>query len=411
MNLDNLTQEFFNWILSYPSDTIFFVIVGVLFIASVLESLPFTGMFFPSESLTIFFGILAFKGVVNINILIIVAYIGILVGDIIGYYIGKKVGEDFLRKHSKKLKIDEKKYNKMKQFLDNNLFKALFIGRSNGFTRWITPFLAGANGIKIDKFILVNMLTAAFWAPVFLLGGYYLGEAFEVYGKYFGITIIIITIIVFIFYKFYKYFDKKGYLKRNDIKLFLINIFGLYLFLKMLEDVLDLEKITKIDVWIHIYIVKLYTPFLNKVMIFITSFNNPLEVTIISILIFLFLTFKKFYYKALFFLVSIIGASLLVEIIKNIVKRIRPEHYLIEVSGYSFPSGHATLSTALAFSLYFILKDKLNKKVLLLLCLIYPILISFSRVYLNVHYLSDVIAGIGLGLFWVSFLIILVFEK
>ncbi len=191
MNLDNLTQEFFNWILSYPSDTIFFVIVGVLFIASVLESLPFTGMFFPSESLTIFFGILAFKGVVNINILIIVAYIGILVGDIIGYYIGKKVGEDFLRKHSKKLKIDEKKYNKMKQFLDNNLFKALFIGRSNGFTRWITPFLAGANGIKIDKFIFLNMITAAFWAPAFLLGGYYLGEAFEIYGKYFGITIII----------------------------------------------------------------------------------------------------------------------------------------------------------------------------------------------------------------------------
>jgi membrane protein DedA with SNARE-associated domain len=73
MNLDNLTQEFFNWIFSYPPDTIFFVIVGVLFIASVLESLPFTGMFFPSESLTIFFGILAFKGVVNINILIIVA--------------------------------------------------------------------------------------------------------------------------------------------------------------------------------------------------------------------------------------------------------------------------------------------------------------------------------------------------
>jgi undecaprenyl-diphosphatase len=130
------------------------------------------------------------------------------------------------------------------------------------------------------------------------------------------------------------------YLKKDNIKLFLINIFGVSLFLKMLEDVLDLEKITKIDMWLHLHIVEIYTPFLNKVMIFITSFNNPLEVTIISILIFLFLTFKKFYYKALFFLVSIIGASLLVEIIKNIVKRIRPEHYLIEVSGYSFPSGH-----------------------------------------------------------------------
>jgi membrane protein DedA with SNARE-associated domain len=208
MNLDSLTQEFFNWILSYPPNTILYVIVGVLFFASIVESLPFTGMFFPTESLTIFFGMLAFKGLVNITILIIVAYIGILVGDIIGYYIGKNVGEEFLRKHSKKLKIDDKKYNKMKKLLDDNLLKALFIGRSNGFTRWITPFLAGANGIKIDKFIFMNMITAAFWAPTFLLGGYFLGDAFEVYGKYFGITIIIIAIIIFLFYKC---FNKKNF--------------------------------------------------------------------------------------------------------------------------------------------------------------------------------------------------------
>jgi undecaprenyl-diphosphatase len=202
--LDNLTQQFFNWILSYPSDTIFFVIVGVLFFASVVESLPFTGIFFPSESLTIFFGILAFKGIVNIFVLIIVAYFGILIGDVIGFYIGKKVGEEFLRKHSKKLKINNKKYNKMKQLLDDNLLKALFIGRSNGFTRWITPFLAGANGIKIKRFILLNMITAGFWSPTFLLGGYFLGEGFAVYGKYFGIGILIFGVSLFVFYKIKK---------------------------------------------------------------------------------------------------------------------------------------------------------------------------------------------------------------
>jgi undecaprenyl-diphosphatase len=157
-----------------------------------------------------------------------------------------------------------------------------------------------------------------------------------------------------------------------------------------------------IDYLISENIEKIYTPLLNKMIIFITTFDNPLEVTIISFLIVLFLMFKKYYKKAFFFVVSMAGAGILVEIIKNIVKRPRPPHYLIEVSGYSFPSGHATLSTALAFSLYLILKDKVNKKILLIFCIIYPLLISFSRVYLNVHYLSDVIAGIGLGLFWVS---------
>jgi len=201
MNIHTLLEQFSNWILSYPPNIVLFVCVAIIFVASVVESLPFAGMFFPSESLIVFFGVLAFKGVVDIKILIIATFIGILVGDIIGYFIGQKVGEEFLKKHAKKLRINNEKYEEIKKGIDDNLIKVLFIGRTNGFTRWITPFLAGANNINFKKFILSNIITASFWAPTFLLGGYFLGDAFETYGKYFGFTILIVGFLLFIFYK------------------------------------------------------------------------------------------------------------------------------------------------------------------------------------------------------------------
>ena len=410
MNIHYILEQFFNWILSYPPNMVLVVLVSIIFIASILESLPIVGMLFPSESITVFFGILAFKDIVDIKILIITAYLGILGGDILGYYIGYRTGEDFLIKHAKRLKINSKKYTQIKNGLDGNLIKVLFIGRSNGFTRWIAPFLAGANGISLKKFIFANMLTAAFWAPAFLLGGYYLGNAFESYGKYFGIGIIIATILSIVIYKIYKHFENNELLQRDDFRLFIINIFGLYLFSKMAEDVLDLELVTKLDMWISSNISQIYTPIFTKTMIFITSIDNPLPISFIFLSICVYMGYKKWYSDILFLLSSIFGSSALMFVIKIFFQRPRPELHIIEVSGYSFPSGHATISTALAFALYFILKKRIKyKKILLILSIIYPLLISFSRVYLNVHYLSDVVAGIGLALFWVS-LVALTFE-
>ena len=410
MSIHYLLEQFFNWVLSFPHNEVLIISLAIIFFASVFESLPFTGMFFPSESITVFFGVIAYKGIVDIKMLIVATYIGILLGDIVGYFIGAKVGEEFLKKHAKRLKIDSKKYEKMKNMLESNLIKALFIGRSNGFTRWIVPFLAGANSINFQKFILSNMLTAAFWAPAFLLGGYYLGSAFETYGKYFGIGIIAATIVSIIGYKLYQHFSKEGFFQSKDVKLLFINIFGLYLFSKMAEDVLDMELVTKLDFWIHANMPHLYTSFLTKIMIVATTIDNPLPVTVIILAIALYLGYKKYFNEMLFFLFSIAGSATFMFIVKSLVQRTRPLHHLIQASGYSFPSGHATLSTALAFSLYLILSKRVKyKKTLLSLCIIYPLVISFSRVYLSVHYLSDVIAGIGLSLFWVS-LMALVFE-
>lgn len=194
-----------------------------------------------------------------------------------------------------------------------------------------------------------------------------------------------------------------NFLKKDIIKLILINILGLYLFAKMTEDVVNSELITKIDLLIYEYIEKIYTFNLTNIMIFISSVDNIYQIIITSIMLLAFLIYKKMYKEIIFFIISIVGTGFLFVLIKEMIRRERPLSNLIEVSGYSFPSGHASLSTTLAFCVYLIFKDEVKyKKSFFLFLILYPLVISFTRVYLHVHYLSDVIAGIGLGLMWVS---------
>lgn len=85
-------------------------------------------------------------------------------------------------------------------------------------------------------------------------------------------------------------------------------------------------------------------------------------------------------------------------VIKQIVRRIRPEHLMIiEETGFSFPSGHAMMTFAffflLAHFIWIMIKNKPIKISLVVLCVILIEAVSFSRIYLGVHYLSDILAG------------------
>ncbi|WP_369048030.1 phosphatase PAP2 family protein [Tenacibaculum sp. UWU-22] len=99
-----------------------------------------------------------------------------------------------------------------------------------------------------------------------------------------------------------------------------------------------------------------------------------------------------------------LAALIIVHFIKIGIGRIRPNNNLeivhllrlpIKPQTYSFVSGHATFSTAVAIQLYKILKNKIRYTWLIF---IFPILFSYSRLHLGVHYLSDILFGVLLGL-------------
>lgn len=149
-------------------------------------------------------------------------------------------------------------------------------------------------------------------------------------------------------------------------------------------------------------------PVLTPIMKFFTMIGNTESVIVLSVivLLILYLRTKSRSEFILVFLV-IIGAPVINRILKEFFQRARPDfHRLIEIGGYSFPSGHAMNAMAfygiVAFILWRHIPTRIGRTVLILFSGLFIFTIGLSRVYLGVHYPSDIIAGYLASGFWLS---------
>lgn len=156
------------------------------------------------------------------------------------------------------------------------------------------------------------------------------------------------------------------------------------------------NEIISIDVFMHDLVVNnLRSDGLTFIMLFITNFCNPIILILLSLVILLICKDKK---MGLIIMINLLVSILLNIIFKGIIQRDRPlEDFLIIESGYSFPSGHSMVSMAYyGLIIYFIykkIKDKRVRNVLMILIGFLILAIGFSRIYLGVHFASDVIGG------------------
>ena len=195
-----------------------------------------------------------------------------------------------------------------------------------------------------------------------------------------------------------------GVFKKN-IWLTVLSFFALGIFLVIFFNVVNDGYILVIDRWISMNIPAWQTEQLTKKVIFLTNLNGIIASTIIFVGMMAFFWYKKWYRDLWFFIFSFSGATLLFNAVKFSVERARPDARIIEAFGYSFPSGHSTTSMTLALAFYFIFIKRIDsgflRMVFLFASVAWPLMIASSRVYLNVHWFSDVLAGLMLGLFWV----------
>ena len=173
----------------------------------------------------------------------------------------------------------------------------------------------------------------------------------------------------------------------------------------MLEGVIYQGSILQVDATVNAVS---YSPLITSIASFITNFGGGVLVTMLFIIAVSILSFRKKWRYALLSTIAILGATGLQFAIKFLVHRTRPEN-LIE-TGFSFPSGHAITAIVFVSLLIYSFKDDFKNKIikyfLIILSSAFFIAVGISRLILHVHWFSDVIAGMSLGLFWFMLLVL-----
>ncbi len=172
------------------------------------------------------------------------------------------------------------------------------------------------------------------------------------------------------------------------------------------DSIVNGAAILKIDATFSNSLFLLRTPYLAKVFYIITNFAGLITMIILSVLSLLYLFLKKETAYLYAFLLTFIGAEVSVYLIKIFINRARPGAniaYYIEKSK-SFPSGHSAVAIAFfGFATYYLIHHITgkNKKSLVIFCgTLLIMLVGFSRLYLGVHFLSDVLGGFLIGGLW-----------
>lgn len=184
----------------------------------------------------------------------------------------------------------------------------------------------------------------------------------------------------------------------------IIALICIIIFVAILEEIFDKEKIALDTIIYTIVVQKMRTDILTIFFKSITHLGGAYILIGISILAIILSKNKKI---LLTIPINLALATSLNVFLKNIVQRPRPEGYrLVDETGYSFPSGHSMISAAFyGLLIYLIWKNVKNKILRNTLCItlsVLIILIGLSRIYLGVHYASDVIGGFVISIAYLT---------
>jgi undecaprenyl-diphosphatase len=171
------------------------------------------------------------------------------------------------------------------------------------------------------------------------------------------------------------------------------------------------NSIVKFDSQVISLVQGMEAPFLTKVMKFFTLIGST-KVVVFLFLFFLIIFYTVFRHRSelILFTAVVVCTPLLNLALKYFFHRTRPDlHRLIEIGGYSFPSGHAMSAFAfygiLSFLLWRHIPTRWGRTILILISIFMIAMIGTSRIYLGVHYPSDVIAGYFASGCWLAFAI------
>jgi membrane protein DedA with SNARE-associated domain len=174
----------------------------IIFTIAFLETLLFVGFMFPGSVALIAIGGLIATGYLDLWSTLAWAFAGAVVGDNISFWIGVYFQEPLKRSRLYQQHLDA--FHKGEAFFQKYGSYSVAIGRFVGPIRAVIPAIAGSMGMSGRKFFIVNVVSALFWAPAYILPGMFFGDILKrlkeyVHIEFWSLSIIIVLIAIVYF--------------------------------------------------------------------------------------------------------------------------------------------------------------------------------------------------------------------
>ena len=153
-----------------------YALVGTM---AFLETGAFVGLIAPGEFTVIVGGVVAGQGEIDLIPLLGLVWFCCIAGDTTSFFIGRRLGRSFLERHGPRVKITHERLEQVDGYFDRHGGKTILIGRFVGLVRAIAPFIAGSSGMPYARFIPYSVIGTGLWATTFTLLGYFFWQSFD----------------------------------------------------------------------------------------------------------------------------------------------------------------------------------------------------------------------------------------
>ena len=412
-----------------------YLLVGVFAFA---ETGAFVGLVVPGETVMLLGGAVAGQGAIDIYLLIGIAWFAAWLGDTTSFFVGRRLGRDFVLTHGPRFGIGHERFERVEDYFSRHGGKTIFVGRFVSLVRAFAPFIAGSSGMRYRAFVPYSILGTGLWASAHILIGYFFSRSIESAAKYagrgafvLGTTIVVVAGVVFLYRRLRVAGNRRrivagmeGHAATRWLVL-LIRRFRpqlQFLWERVTPGGTSLMAILAVAGFVLVsYTVILSadpgpTPgdqtaieLVERLRVgwltdFARAFTHLGSFAVVGTLAFAaaaLLVARRRWAELGVLLAGMVLIKLGVLGLKDMVDRPRPEGGLVGTSGSSFPSGHAAYSTFyvwLAVTIVMRLRPGMARGAALVAAgVALTALVGLSRVYLGVHFLSDVSGGWALG--------------
>jgi membrane protein DedA with SNARE-associated domain/membrane-associated phospholipid phosphatase len=418
-----------------------YLIVGAFAFA---ETGAFVGLVVPGETVMLLGGAVAGQGAINVYLLIAIAWFSAWAGDTASFLLGRRLGRGFVLRNGPRFGIGHERFEQVEDYFERHGGKTIFVGRFVSLVRAFAPFIAGSSGMRYRAFVPYSVLGTGLWASAHILIGYAFSRSIDTAAKYagrgaflLGTLIVVVVGAVVLYRRLRREENRRGavaWMERHAASRWLVRLgrrfspqlsflwarvtpggtFGLEftsLMAALAVAVFVLVAYTVViggdpgptpgDVTAAEIAEGLRAAWLTSIAKAIAAFGSAAVCWSLAALAAAALALRR-RWAELWVLVA--GMAIVVagvHELKSAVGRPRPDGGLVGVSGSSFPSAHAAYSTFyvwLAVTIVMRLRPGMARGAMVIAAgIALSALVGLSRVYLGVHYMSDVSAGWALG--------------